>query len=147
MNTCRERIKSSVSKRIIKDLESLADEGTNGMLEDVLDRKMSMAMIDMSRIPLRNRWKNDLFTILLKRKLRLDLWSSSDCPLCKQTDRRWSRREVVYDLGFDIGDTASVVLGFVGIGGYWEAAGYEAVEAEGWSIGCYFIVNLVVCRR
>ncbi len=94
MNTCRERIKSSVSKRIIKDLESLADEGTKGMLEDVLDRKMSMAMIDMSRIPLRNRLKNDLFTILLKRKLRLDLWPSSDetpfvCPLCKQTvDRK-----------------------------------------------------------
>ena len=39
--------------------------------------------------------------------------------------------EVVCDLGFDIGDTASVVLGFVDIGGYWEAAGYEALEAEG----------------
>jgi hypothetical protein len=89
MNTCRERINLDLAGRLRSDLESLADTTTLSMLDDILDPKMSMALFEMSRIPLRNRIRSDIFTLLIKRKLRLNLWPTPPpgqdliCSLCK----------------------------------------------------------------
>src|SRR6056300_894410 len=92
LNNCRERIKASaaVSNRHI--IESLLDPVSQNMIDEILDPKMGMALVDMSRIPVTNRLKNDIFDINLKRKLRLDLWPGSGelkCPKCKEAfDRK-----------------------------------------------------------
>ena len=50
------------------------DKDCLGQLEDLLDPKMSYSLLDMSRIPQKNRHKDEDFDIMLKPKLRLPLW-------------------------------------------------------------------------
>ena len=56
------------------------------MLPEILDPELAQGLLDMSRQSYRNRYKNDLFSINLKHKLRLvDLWHEPGvhkCPLC-----------------------------------------------------------------
>ena len=62
------------------------------MLPEILDPKLAQGLLDMSRQSYKNRYKNDLFSINLKRKLRLDLWHEPGvhkCPLCgKEMDNK-----------------------------------------------------------
>ena len=92
LNTCRERIKKAAASTNRALIENLLDPRSQNMIDEILDPKMGMALVDMSRIPHENRMKNDRFAINLKRKLRLDLWPGTGelrCPLCKcEFDRK-----------------------------------------------------------
>ena len=86
-NTCRERCRktsAALDRDILK--HNLLDPISVNMLPELLDPKYGMGLLDCSRIYPENRLKNDLFSINLKRKLRLDLWPGTGplkCPLCK----------------------------------------------------------------
>ena len=57
------------------------------MLPELLDRKFAMGLLDMSRLHPQNRYKNELFNVCLKRKLRIDLWHGTgrhECPICRK---------------------------------------------------------------
>ena len=57
------------------------------MIPELLDSKLVQGLLDMSRSNPKNRYKNDLFGINLKRKLCLDIWPGNNaivCPLCKK---------------------------------------------------------------
>ena len=96
LNTCRERIKHVASCRTYAYLEHAfnleGDMVSLNMIPELLDSKLVQGLLDMSRSNPKNRYKNDLFGINLKRKLRLDIWPGNSaivCPLCKKAmDRK-----------------------------------------------------------
>ena len=86
INTCRERISKEAGLRtkIILKREFRDDMDSLIQLEDLLDPKMSMSLLDMTRLDANNRRKNDDFTTMLKRKLRLELWMEDMICYCKK---------------------------------------------------------------
>ena len=77
-NTCRERIKFVASCRSYEFLKHAFDqEGdtiSKNMLPEILDSKFAQGLLDLSRLHPQNRYKNELFSACLKRKLHIDLW-------------------------------------------------------------------------
>ena len=47
-------------------------------LEDLLDPKVSYSLVDMCRLDEENRRKNTDINVMLKHKLRLELWPGSE---------------------------------------------------------------------
>ena len=84
INGCRERIKSTASTRLKSMIyHSLRnDKDSLDQIEDILERKMSYSLVDMSRLNPKNRRKNEDFSIMLKRKLRLKLWPHAEQCIC-----------------------------------------------------------------
>ena len=76
INTCRKRVKHVTLCRTYKGLgivlEREGDEVSKNMINEILDPKYVQQMLDMSRIFAKNRLKNNLFCVSLKRKLRLN---------------------------------------------------------------------------
>ena len=68
-------------KRLI-EYELQDDEDSLNQLEDLLDYRMSYSLLDMCRLRISNRRKNEDFTTMLKRKLRLELWPNILSPIC-----------------------------------------------------------------
>ena len=89
INTCRERISLEAGRRtkILVKHELRDDMDSLIQLEDLLDPKMSSALLDMSRLDINARRKNDNFTVMLKRKLRLELWF--DDLICSFANEVW----------------------------------------------------------
>ena len=92
INTCRERLRLAAGQLIhdIVELELEDDDAALEQLEDLLEPTMSSALLDMSRLRPCNRRKNEDFTLMLKRKLRLELWPQNEVPICtcgKHMDR------------------------------------------------------------
>ena len=86
INTCRERVSFEAGRRtkILVKHELRDDMDSLIQLEDLLDPKMSSALLDMSRLNVNARRKNDDFTVMLKRKLRLELWFDDMICFCKR---------------------------------------------------------------
>ena len=84
INLCRERIKEESAERNKQLLEFVwqDDQPSLDQLEDLLEPRQSRALVDMSRIPTKNRQKNEHFGIMLRRKLRLALWPGERMPTC-----------------------------------------------------------------
>lgn len=84
INTCRERIRMAAASRtkIILEFELKDDKASLDQLEDLLEPKMSAALLDMGRLNPTHRRKNEDFTTMLKRKLRLELWPECLSPIC-----------------------------------------------------------------
>jgi len=84
INLCRERIKVESAERNKQLLEFVwqDDQPSLDQLEDLLEPRQSRALVDMSRIPAKNRQKNEHFGIMLRRKLRLALWPGERMPTC-----------------------------------------------------------------
>ena len=82
LNTCRERTKSKAASRIKRLLEYILqnDKPSLDQLEDILEFKMSYSLLDLPR-QLSQR-KNEDFSLMLKRKLRLELWPGIRQPTC-----------------------------------------------------------------
>ena len=78
INTCRERIKEIIGKRarkfVIRIFEDSKDYQSISNIDDILDNKLGQGLLDMSRIPEENRLDNKIFSVMLKRKLRLNLY-------------------------------------------------------------------------
>ena len=95
-NTCRERVKFVASCRTYAFLEEAfeqeGDSVSKNMLPEILDSKMVLGLLEMSRLHPQNRYKNELFGVCLKRKLRLNLWHEPGrhkCPICgKEVDKK-----------------------------------------------------------
>ena len=86
INTCRERISKEAGRRtkLLVKREFRDDMDSLIQLEDLLDPKMSMSLLDMSRLNANNRRGNNDFTTMLKRKLRLELWFDDMICFCKK---------------------------------------------------------------
>ena len=91
INTCRTRIKEIIGQRarkfVIRLFQDSEDYQSISNIDDILDNKLGQGLLDMSRIPEENRLENTIFSIMLKRKLRLNLYPGTGkliCPKCKQ---------------------------------------------------------------
>jgi hypothetical protein len=84
LNTCRERIKMAAAtrKKIMVEKELENDKASLDQLEDILEHKLSYSLVEMSRLQPNSRRKNEDFTIMLKRKLRLKLWPNDPQRIC-----------------------------------------------------------------
>lgn len=83
-NTCKDRIKSEASRRVLNFLEHNMKEGLSKQkLKELTQVSTSKSLLDMSRSQASSRQKNDNFIINLKRKLRLELWPNGDQVICK----------------------------------------------------------------
>ena len=96
INTCRERIKEAVGQNTrgyvklawqhFKQKSSLAN------FSDILHPNLAQGMLDMPRLNEKYHLENDVFSIMLKRKLRLPLYPGKGklkCPKCKQNFDRF----------------------------------------------------------
>ena len=82
LNTCRERIKLKAASKIKRLLKYILrdDEASLDQLEDILEYKMSYSLLDLPRRI--SQRSNQDFSLMLKRKLRLELWPGVQQPLC-----------------------------------------------------------------
>jgi len=91
INTCRERIKEEVgnkTRRYIKIAWELNKDKSNlDNFTDILHPNLAQGLLDMPRLDENNRLDNQIFSIMLKRKLRIPLYNTNEqliCPKCKQ---------------------------------------------------------------
>ena len=92
LNTCRDRISDTYSRFTRAKVEhDLRDEPISLMqLDDILDHKMSHAIIDLPRSDPANRMPNSNLTILLNRKLCVKLFPGTHlCPCGTIIDKYW----------------------------------------------------------
>ena len=82
LNTCRERIKLKAASKIKRLLKYILrdDEASLDQLEDILEYKMSYSLLDLPRRI--SQRSNQDFSLMLKRKLRLELWPGVQQPIC-----------------------------------------------------------------
>ena len=77
INTCQERVKHVASCRtyrfLKREFKNDGDMVSKNMIPEILDSKLVQGLLDMCRSCPKNRYKNKLFGINLKRKLRLNL--------------------------------------------------------------------------
>ena len=86
INRCRDLIRERTSFHIRQLLENYVSAhpelDLHHRLDAILNRHMSMALFTMSRTPYQHRIPNEVFEIMLKRKLRLRLWPLSHLTHC-----------------------------------------------------------------
>jgi hypothetical protein len=82
-NTCRQRINDATTQITLRLLRrALADDPSSlNQLEDILCPHMSTCLVDMPRSNPANRRRNEDFSLMLKRKLRLPLWGTDSVTL------------------------------------------------------------------
>ena len=88
INKSRETIKEHAAIKMRKEVledENITPFEIRKVLPGILDRRTSMALMTMSRLEERQRIKNNIFTIALKRKLRLKLFDNGQHHICKCT--------------------------------------------------------------
>eukprot|EP00956_Cyclotella_meneghiniana_P025323 scaffold52646_cov44-Cyclotella_meneghiniana.AAC.2 len=71
-------------KEVLED-ENITPFEIRKVLPGILDRRTSMALMTMSRLEERQRIKNNIFAIALKRKLRLKIFDNVQHHICKCT--------------------------------------------------------------
>jgi hypothetical protein len=86
INGSKEKAKEFASKRTFQQVllnDDVTPADIKPHLAGMLDNKASMALMCMSRLDTSNQMKNDIFTICLKRKLRLKIFDTTDNQTCK----------------------------------------------------------------
>ena len=68
--------------KLLVEFELRDDQPALDQLEDLLEPKMSASLLDMGQLNPKHRQKNEDFTTMLKRKLRLELWPECLSPIC-----------------------------------------------------------------
>eukprot|EP00984_Skeletonema_dohrnii_P016248 scaffold7173_cov81-Skeletonema_dohrnii-CCMP3373.AAC.1 len=88
LNTCHERINTSLADRLTEDVIFNLDQDSKHNIEEILDGKFGQGLLDLPRKDQNNRQPNNLFRYNLLRCLRINIWENNDanliCPLCKQ---------------------------------------------------------------
>ena len=91
VNTCRERIKEAVGNKTRSYIkiawELNKDKPSLDNFTDILHPNLAQGLLDMPRLDNNNRLDNQIFSTILKRKLRIPLYQTNDqliCPRCKQ---------------------------------------------------------------
>eukprot|EP00956_Cyclotella_meneghiniana_P043801 scaffold288090_cov76-Cyclotella_meneghiniana.AAC.3 len=88
INKSRETIKEHAAIKMRKEVledENITPFEIRKVLPGILDRRTSMALMTMSRLEERQRVKNNIFTIALKRKLRIKIFDNEHHHVCKCT--------------------------------------------------------------
>ena len=83
LNTCRERINNATTKTTLRLLRTALadDQSALNQLDDILCPHMSTSLVDMPRSNPANRRRNEDFSLMIKRKLRLPLWGTDPVSL------------------------------------------------------------------
>ena len=83
LNTCRERINNATTKSTLRLLRTALadDQSALNQLDDILCPHMSTSLVDMPRSNPANRRRNEDFSLMIKRKLRLPLWGTDPVSL------------------------------------------------------------------
>ena len=86
LNGTREKAKNFASQQLrheVLENDIITPEHVKQVLPGILDKRVSLALMTMSRIHPSNRIKNDTFTTALKRKLRLPIRDDMSNYKCK----------------------------------------------------------------
>ena len=86
VNTCRERIATSLAQRLTQSFKTIVDDDSVHNVEEILHNRLGIGLLDLDRSTPKNRQPNSLFNYNLRRCLRLNLWDTDGdltCPMCK----------------------------------------------------------------